>query len=186
MPLRTISQLRSEAMQAGLQKASSWIAAKWLDRLAGNSFQGTESTELTEFGAFEANLAEAVVLDHGADFLFLQWGAEIGMLRGGDHRGHRLSTLPQPSRGQLRRVCVRATASRAPIMEEAIWRVRGRIFECAILALPTAGCEFTETRLLAALLFAPHPMFTDTFWMEEGGALSIAGDQDTLSRVRSD
>jgi hypothetical protein len=65
-------------MRAGLLKASSWIAAKWLDRLAGNSYQGTES--LAEFGAFEANLAEAVVLDHGADFLLLRWGAEIGML----------------------------------------------------------------------------------------------------------
>jgi hypothetical protein len=58
-------------MQAGLLKASSWIAAKWLDRLAGNSRQGKESIELAEFGAFEANLAEAAVLDHGADFLFL-------------------------------------------------------------------------------------------------------------------
>lgn len=85
-------------MQAGLLKASSWIAAKWLNRLAGNSFQGTECIELAEFGAFEANLAEAVVHDHGADFLFLQWGAEIGMLCGGNHRGQRLPALPQPSR----------------------------------------------------------------------------------------
>ena len=43
-------------MQAGLLNASSWIAAKWLDRLAVNSYQGTESIELAEFGAFEANL----------------------------------------------------------------------------------------------------------------------------------
>ena len=61
-------------MQAGLLKASSWIAAKWLDRLAVNSYQGTESIELAEFGAFEANLAEAVVRDHGADFRYaLRW-----------------------------------------------------------------------------------------------------------------
>jgi hypothetical protein len=115
-------------MQAGLLKASSWIAAKWLDRLAGNSFQGTEYIELAEFGAFEANLAEAVVLDHGADFLFLQWGAEIGVFCGGNHRGHRLSALPQPSRCPIASVCARATASHAPIMEEAIWGVHRRIW----------------------------------------------------------
>jgi hypothetical protein len=171
-------------MQAGLLKASSWIVAKWLDRLAANSYRGTERTELAEFGAFEANLAEAVVLDHGADFLFLQWGAEIGMLCGGNHRGHRLSALPQPSRGQLRRVCVRATASHAPIVEEAIWGVHGRIRECAILALPTAGCGVAVTRLLAVLLFAPHPMFIDPFWIDEGRALSTIANDDSLSSVR--
>jgi hypothetical protein len=71
-------------------------------------------------------------------------------------------------------------------MEEAIWGVHGRIWECAILALPTASRGFAETRLLTALLFAPHPMFTDTFWIEEGGALSIIGDEDTLSAIRPD
>jgi hypothetical protein len=43
----------------------------------------------------------------------------------------------------------------------------GGFGECAILALPTAGCGFAVTRRLAALLSAPHPMFTDMFWMEE-------------------
>lgn len=33
---------------------------------------------VTEFGAFEANLAGAIVLDRGTDFLFSKWGAEIG------------------------------------------------------------------------------------------------------------
>jgi len=37
-------------MQAGLLKASSWIATKWLDRLAGNSCQGTIATD----GSFSA------------------------------------------------------------------------------------------------------------------------------------
>jgi hypothetical protein len=55
-----------------------------------------------------------------------------------------------------------------------LWRRRsgeymGGSGECAILALPTAGRGFAATRRLAALLFAPHPMFTDMFWMEEGG-----------------
>jgi hypothetical protein len=71
-------------------------------------------------------------------------------------------------------------------MEEAIWGVHGRIWECAILALPIAGCGFAVTRLLAALLFAPHLMFTDTFWTEEGEALSIVDDEDMLSAIRPD
>ena len=40
-----------------------------------------------QFGAFEAHLAEAIVIDHGANFILSRWGAAPGMLCGGDHRG---------------------------------------------------------------------------------------------------
>jgi hypothetical protein len=145
-----------------LLEASMWIAARWFDRFVCSSDRATDTNELVEFGAFEANLAEAVVLDQGADFVFPKWGAALGTLCGGDHRGHRLSTLPQPSRGRLRRVCVRATAAQMPEAEQATWVVDGRIWQCAMLALPTAGNELSATRLLVAVLFAPHPMFADT------------------------
>src|SRR5882757_6263926 len=145
--------------RSDLLKASMWIAAKWFDRFVCDSACLTRETELAEFGTFEANLAEAVVLDQGADFVFPKWGAALGTLCGGDHRGHRLSALPQPSRGQLRRVCVRATAAQVPQAHQATWVVDGRIWQCAMLALPTAGNELSATRLLVALLFAPHPIF---------------------------
>jgi hypothetical protein len=144
-----------------LLEASTWIAVKWFDRFVCGSGRPTGSPDLAEFGAFEANIAEAVVLDQGADFVFPKWGAALGALCGGDHRGHRLSALPQPSRGQLRRVCVRATAAQVPEAEQATWVVDGRIWQCAMLALPTAGNELSATRLLVALLFAPHPIFAD-------------------------
>ena len=144
-----------------LLEASMWVAAKWFDRFVCGSARLTGDTELAEFGSFEANLAEAVVLDQGADFVFPKWGAALGRLCGGDHRGHRLSALPQPSRGQLRRVCVRATAAQVPQADQATWVVDGRIWQCAMLALPTAGNELSATRLLVALLFAPHPMFAN-------------------------
>jgi len=137
-----------------------WIAAKWFDRFVCGPGCPATSTELAEFGAFEANLAEAVVLDQGADYVFSRWGAALGTICGGDHRGHRLSTLPQPSRGQLRRVCVRATAAQVPEAQQATWIVDGRIWQCAMLALPTAGNELAATRLVVALLFAPHPVFS--------------------------
>jgi hypothetical protein len=138
-----------------------WIAAKWFDRFVCGSGRPTSTQDLAEFGALEDNIAEAVVLDQGADFVFPKWGAALGELCGGDHRGHRLSALPQPSRGQLRRVCVRATAAQVPKAEQATWVVDGRIWQCAMLALPTAGNELAATRLLVALLFVPHPMFAD-------------------------
>jgi hypothetical protein len=136
-----------------------WIAAKWFDRFACSSAHA----ELSEFGALEPNLAEAIVIDHGADFMFPKWGTALGTLCGGNHRGHLLSALPQPSRGQLRRVCVRATATQMPEAEQATWAVDGRIWQCAMLALPTAGSELAATRLLVALLFAPHPLFANAF-----------------------
>jgi hypothetical protein len=144
-----------------LIEASMWIAARWFDRFVCGSERPAESPDLAEFGAFGANIAEAVVLDQGADFVFPKWGAALGTLCGGDRRGHRLSAFPQPSRGQLRRVCVRATAAQVPEAEQATWVVDGRIWQCAILALPTAGNELSATRLLVALLFLPHPMFAD-------------------------
>jgi hypothetical protein len=61
-----------------LKPSSTWIADKWFARFVGNSNPPTGSIGIAEFGAFEANLAEAIVLDRGADFLFSKWGAEIG------------------------------------------------------------------------------------------------------------
>jgi hypothetical protein len=61
-----------------LKPSSTWIADKRFDRFVGNSHPPTGSTGNAGFGAFEANLAEAIVLDRGADFLFSKWGAEIG------------------------------------------------------------------------------------------------------------
>ena len=144
-----------------LMEASMWIAAKWFERFVCGSERAAESPDLAEFGAFETNIAEAVVLDQGADFVFREWGAALGTLCGGDRRGHRLSAFPQPSRGQLRRVCVRATAAQVPEAEQATWVVDGRIWRCAMMALPTAGNELSATRLLVALLFTPHQMFAD-------------------------
>lgn len=144
-----------------LLEASMWIAARWFDRFVSGSGGPAASPDLTEFGTFEVNIAEVVVLDQGGDFVFPKWGAALSTLCGGNRRGHRLSAFPQPSRGQLRRVCVRATAGQVPEAEQATWVVDGRIWQCAMLALPTAGNELSATRLLVALLFVPHPMFVD-------------------------
>jgi hypothetical protein len=144
-------------MQSELHRGSVWITAKWLEGILRDG--ADVGTGLAEYGAFQANLAEVIVIDHGADFFISRWGAEIGMLCGGDQRNRRLSTLPQPSRGQLRRMCVRAMTSRAPAAESAIWAVHGSIWECVMLALPAAGTEAGVSRLLIALLFVPHPLF---------------------------
>jgi len=136
-----------------------WAAEKWFEQFVRSADRAEGSTELAEFGAFEPNLAEAIVLDHGSDFVFPKWGAALNTLCGGDHRGHRLSVLPQPSRGQLRRLCVRATVAQAPAADEATWIVDGQIWQCAMLAMPTAGDELAATRLLVAVLFVPHPIF---------------------------
>jgi hypothetical protein len=144
-----------------LREASMWIAAKWFERFVCGSARSAEGADLAVFGGFAANIAEAVVIDQGADFVFPKWGAALSTVCGGDHRGHRLSALPQPSRGQLRRVCVRATSAQVPEAEQATWVVDGRIWQCALLALPTAGNELSATRLLVALLSVPHPLFAD-------------------------
>jgi hypothetical protein len=154
-------------MQSDLRKASVWITAKWLDGIMRNAHRAAAETDLAEFGAFQANLAEVAVLDHGADFLISSWGAEIGMLCGGNQRNRRLSALPQPGRGQLRRICVRAMTSRAPVAESAIWAVRGGIWECVMLALPSAGTEDGVSNLLIALLFAPYPLFDHPFQLDD-------------------
>jgi hypothetical protein len=142
-----------------LREASMWVAEKWFEQFVRSADGAEGSTELAEFGAFEPNLAEAIVLDHGSDFVFPKWGAALNTLCGGDHRGHRLSVLPQPSRGQLRRLCVRATVAQAPAADGATWIVDGQIWQCAMLAMPTAGDELAATRLLVAVLFVPHPIF---------------------------
>jgi hypothetical protein len=80
-----------------LQDASMWIAAKWFEQFVCGCSPADGVAELAEFGALEPNLAEAIVLDQGADFVFPRWGVALSMLCGGDHRGHRLSVLPQPS-----------------------------------------------------------------------------------------
>jgi hypothetical protein len=102
-----------------LREASMWVAAKWFEQFVSGDDRAGGSAKLTEFGAFEPNLAEAILLDHGFDFVFPKWGAALNTLCGGDHRGHRLSVLPQPSRGQLRRICVRATTTCAPVADQA-------------------------------------------------------------------
>jgi hypothetical protein len=160
-------------MQGDLLKASAWITAKWLDGIMRNAHRAAAETDLAEFGAFQANLAEVIVLDHGADFLISRWGAEIGMLCGGNQRNRRLSALPQPSSGQLRRICVRAMTSRAPAAESAIWAARGGIWECVMLALPAAGTEDGVSSLLIALLFAPHRLFDHPF-LPDDAALAVA------------
>jgi hypothetical protein len=147
--------------RSGLVEASTWIASKWFEQFVSGSARGAEDADLAAFGGFEANIAEAIVIDQGADFVFPKWGAALATVCGGDHRGHLLSALPQPSRGQLRRVCVRATSAQIPEAEQATWVVDGRIWQCALLALPTAGNELSATRLLVALLFVPHPLFAD-------------------------
>ena len=98
-------------MQNELHKASVWILGKWLGGIIRYDDRADAPTDLAEFGAFEANLAEVTVVDHGADFVVSRWGAEIGMLCGGNQRNRRLSELPQPSRGQLRRICVRTSVA---------------------------------------------------------------------------
>ncbi|PDQ18665.1 hypothetical protein CN311_23445 [Mesorhizobium sanjuanii] len=142
-----------------LGAALRWVAAKWLDGFGRGADGASGSVELAQFGVLEPYLAEAIVLERGADFMFARWGAALDALCGGDRSGHRLSALPQPSRGQLRRLCVRAAAEQLPQARHATWALDGRIWQCAMLVLPTAGDELSATRLLVALFFAPHPMF---------------------------
>src|SRR4051812_42274548 len=61
-------------MQNELHKASVWILGKWLGGIIRYDDRADARTDLAEFGAFEANLAEVTVVDHGADFLISRWG----------------------------------------------------------------------------------------------------------------
>lgn len=104
-------------------------------------------------------LAEAAVIRRGDDFVLEQWGTALNRLCGGHQLGKRISTLPQPARSHLRRICVRATLSNAPALSRATWALEGMIWRCTILAVPTSGDEMSATRLLVALLYEPHPAF---------------------------
>jgi hypothetical protein len=149
-------------VQIELLTSSIWITAKWLD-VFGRNGRPPAGAAFAEFGALEANLAEAIVFDHGVDFVFSKWGLALSMLCGGDHRGHLLSRLPQPARAQLRHVCAGATTSFAPVANQSVWAVDKRIWECMTMAMPTVAGETGVSQLLVALLFAPHPLCPDVF-----------------------
>ena len=72
-----------------------------------------------------------------------------------------LDELEPDDREAIDRVYAVARAE-VPEAEQATWVVDGRIWQCAMLALPTAGNELSATRLLVALLFVPHPLFSGT------------------------
>lgn len=152
---------RKPVHENGILAAAHWLVATWYERFGSDGVDADGYLEPLEFGALEPFLAEAIVLDRGADFLFSSWGAAMSLLCGGDRFGDRLSVFPQPSRAQLRRVCVRAAASKSPAMSRATWAVDGEIWQCALLALPTAGDDLSAKRLLVALLFAPHAIFAE-------------------------
>ena len=48
-----------------LREASMWVAAKWFEQFVRGDGRAGGSAKFVEFGAFEPNLAEAIVLDHG-------------------------------------------------------------------------------------------------------------------------
>jgi hypothetical protein len=142
-----------------LKAAARCLVAGWFASLRHFGGQASEILRPAAFGMLEPYLAEAAVIESGADFQFLEWGSAMSVLCGGNRLGQMLSTLPQPSRSHLRRVCVRAAASRSPALSRATWVLDGNIWRCTILALPTNGDDLTVKRLLVALLFAPHPIF---------------------------
>ncbi|WP_206521944.1 MULTISPECIES: hypothetical protein, partial [unclassified Mesorhizobium] len=95
-----------------LKVAARCIVEAWVARF-GQVAGRTESSLLpNEFGVLEPYLAEVLVVEHGADFVFSKWGAALDIVCGGAHLADRLSAFPQPSRSHLRRVCVRAAATR--------------------------------------------------------------------------
>lgn len=144
-----------------LKAAARSVVVNWFTSLERGADEPSCGLDPASFGTLESYVAEAVVVDHGADFLFPKWGAAMSLLCGGDRLGHRLSSFPQPSRSHLRRVCVRAAASKSPTMSRATWALDGQIWRCTMIALPTACDSLSATRLLVALLYAPHPLFAD-------------------------
>jgi hypothetical protein len=50
-----------------LREASMWVAAKWFEQFVCDGDHAGSSARLAEFGAFEPNLAEAILLDDGFD-----------------------------------------------------------------------------------------------------------------------
>jgi hypothetical protein len=160
------------------------LIADWFVRFGGADGQADHDFTPASFGVLEPYVAQATVLEGGADFLFNEWGDAMSIVCGGNRLGHRLSVLPQPSRSHLRRVCVRATASRSPALSRAIWVLGGDIWRCTILALPMAGDDLSVRRLLVALLFVPHPILAaDT--VPEGFGWPAAILRGSVHRIRS-
>jgi len=144
---------------ADLKQAVRRLVAEWvLDDEAADFRYGAEQ-EPPAYTALEPYLASLAVVNNGDDFAVLRWGAALGRLSGGDPTSQMLSTLPQPMRSHLRRVCVRASAWRAPAISAATWAIEGDIWRCVLVALPTETDGHTVRRLLAAVLYAPHPLF---------------------------
>ena len=144
-----------------LKTASRLIVHAWASSIDWAAGPPNSRLLRREIGLLEPYLAEAVVADHGADFVFSQWGGALDILCGGARCGHRLSAFPQPSRSHLRRVFVRAAATRMPAATCETWAIDGDIWRCQIMALPTEGDDFSVKQLLVALLFAPHPIVAD-------------------------
>jgi hypothetical protein len=141
-----------------LRAATRSLVAKWFAERSRTIGYPDEALRPADFGTLEPYLAEAAIVERGTDFLFLEWGAAMDVLCGGNRLGHMLSALPQPSRGYLRRVCVRAAASRSPAVSRATWVLGGDIWRCVIIALPTdVDVDFGVRRLVVALLFTPYP-----------------------------
>ncbi|MBZ9742216.1 MULTISPECIES: hypothetical protein [unclassified Mesorhizobium] len=137
------------------------IVEAWAARFELTTGRTESNFSPNDFGVLEPYLAEAILIEHGADFVFSKWGAALDIVCGGARLADRLSALPQPSRSHLRRVCVRAAATRMPAISRATWALDGEIWRCAIMALPTRGDDFSVKRLLVALLYAPYPFVAD-------------------------
>ncbi|WJI40627.1 MULTISPECIES: hypothetical protein [Mesorhizobium] len=142
-----------------IQAATRCLVTDWFTR--SNCVGPAENLEPERFGLLSPYLAKAAVLENGDDFLFVRWGQAMSLLCGGDRCGDRLSTLSQPSRSHLRRVCVRALSSRSPALNRATWVLDGEVWHCTLLAMPAQSDRPSVSSLVIALIFAPHPMFAD-------------------------
>lgn len=142
-----------------LKQAVRRLVAEWVLADDPADFRPGVDPEASARKALDPYLASIAVVNNGDDFAVLTWGAAMSRLSGGDRANQMLSTLPQPMRSHLRRVCVRATAWRAPAMSAATWAIEGDIWRCVLVALPTESDGHTVKKLLAAVLYAPHPLF---------------------------